>query len=141
MTYLPDVNVWVALAIAEHTHHRKALSWLESAGTELIRFCRVTEMGLLRLLTNPRVLANSVLTPDGAWKVLLQFLRDDRIGFAAEPPGLRQAWRQLTRTHDTGTNFWTDTYLAAFAEVSGYTVVTFDRGFARYPQVSSRILR
>jgi predicted nucleic acid-binding protein len=30
-----------------------------------------------------------------------------------------------------GTNLWTDAYLAAFALISGFTFVTFDRGIER----------
>jgi predicted nucleic acid-binding protein len=29
MICFPDVNVWVALAVAEHTHHAVAQEWLD----------------------------------------------------------------------------------------------------------------
>ena len=56
MTYLPDVNVWIALAVSGQVHHRTASVWLEEAGDEIITFCRVTQLGFLRLLTNQRVM-------------------------------------------------------------------------------------
>lgn len=31
MIYLPDVNVWIALAIAEHVHHKPAQGWFDSS--------------------------------------------------------------------------------------------------------------
>jgi predicted nucleic acid-binding protein len=37
-------------------------------------------------------------------------------------------------------DFWTDTYLAAFAEVTGYRLVTFDQGFGKYKKLSVEIL-
>jgi predicted nucleic acid-binding protein len=49
MTCLPDVNVWLALTIAEHVHHAPAKRWFESQEHEQIAFCRVTQMGFLRL--------------------------------------------------------------------------------------------
>jgi len=34
-------------------------------------------------------------------------------------------WRGLTTNGIVGHNFWTDAYLAAFAEAAGFTLVTF----------------
>jgi len=47
---LPDINAWVALASDRHVHHGLARDWftaMRGAGTA---FCRVTQMGFLRLL-------------------------------------------------------------------------------------------
>jgi len=76
MTCLPDVNVWIALTVAEHVHHAVAKQWFESSEEGQIAFCRVTQMGFLRLLTNPRVMAGQALTPDRAWNVLDALFRD-----------------------------------------------------------------
>jgi predicted nucleic acid-binding protein len=37
-------------------------------------------------------------------------------------------------------NVWTDSYPAAFAKATGYTLVTFDRGFASFSGIPLRIL-
>jgi predicted nucleic acid-binding protein len=63
MTYLPDVNVWLALTLASHAQHRAATAWLEEVADETLAFCRVTQMGFLRLLTNE--LAVQVLESEG----------------------------------------------------------------------------
>jgi uncharacterized protein len=139
MTFLPDVNVWLALAVAEHVHHKVAVEWMNAAD-DTIAFCRVTEMGFLRLLTNSRVMARDVCTAERAWRTMEAFRQDDRIVFASEPPVLERSWRTMTTFHKTGANFWTDTYLAAFVEVAGYTLVTLDRGFQKYKKLSVRIL-
>jgi hypothetical protein len=34
MTYLPDVNVWIALAAERHTHHRTARHWFSNLHEE-----------------------------------------------------------------------------------------------------------
>ena len=140
MTYLPDINVWVALAVAEHSHHSAARVWFEAAEGDMIAFCRVTEMGLLRLLTNLRVMGEDTLKPARAWSVLDGFYQDARILFAAEPRGLEPSWRALTAKRSSGTNFWTDAYLAAFGSAAGYTVVTFDRGFSAFPKSHALLL-
>lgn len=139
MTYLPDVNVWVAAIIAEHTLHASARAWFESVDND-IAFCRVTQMALLRLLTNVHVMAGDAMTAGQAWRVLDRLHRDERIVFASEPAGLERAWRGLTPAGRTGPNFWTDAYLAAFVEAAACTLVTFDRGFRAYKSAHVRIL-
>jgi hypothetical protein len=49
-----DVNIWLAAAWSRHTRHGAAKSWMDAENGELA-FCRVTQMALLRLLTNPAV--------------------------------------------------------------------------------------
>jgi toxin-antitoxin system PIN domain toxin len=140
MTCLPDVNVWVALAVAEHFHHAAAKAWFDAAQDDSIAFCRITQMGFLRLLSNPRVMAEDALTPARAWRALDGFYRDSRILFATEPPGMEASWRALTRPRAQGANFWTDAYLAAFASAAGQTLVTFDRGFGGFDKLKLRLL-
>lgn len=128
MTYLPDVNVWIALAVPEHVHHGPARAWLEASADHTFAFCRITEMALLRLLTNAHVMSGAPLTPAQAWNVRDAFLVNNRIEFAAEPAGFEREWRDLTESRKTGANFWTDAYLGGFASAAGYTLVTFDAG-------------
>jgi hypothetical protein len=60
MIYLPDVNVWIALASDQHIHTASATAWLQSVRNEQVAFCRITELGLLRLLTNVHVMGDEV---------------------------------------------------------------------------------
>ncbi len=140
MIYLPDVNLWIALTVSGHVQHRAAMAWLAEAGDETLAFCRVTQMGFLRLLTNERVMADDAFTADRAWRLLERIQREDRVIFSQEPAGLDRAWQKLTAAHKTGANFWTDTYLAAFAESAGCTLVTFDRGFNKHKMLPVRVL-
>jgi predicted nucleic acid-binding protein len=56
MISLPDVNVLPATTAAGHTHHASAHEWFETREPASVGICHVTQMGLLRLLTNPKVL-------------------------------------------------------------------------------------
>ena len=132
MTYLVDVNVWMALAIVGHIHHSAAREWFEALEDDQLMFCRVTQTGFLRLLTNPAVMAANVLSAEAAWSVYDGFRKDSRIRFVEEPAQFEDAWRGATMDGRTGANFWTDAYLAAFAKSEDYTIVSFDRGFQRY---------
>ena len=56
MISVPHVNVLLATAAAGYTHHASAHEWFETREPDSVGICRVTQMGLLRLLTNPKVL-------------------------------------------------------------------------------------
>ena len=138
--FLPDVNVWIGLAVIEHAQHRQALRWFESTSGDTLAFCRVTQMGFLRLLTNPHVMKSDALTPQAAWRCLDRVYQETAPIFAPEPTLLETAWRGITSDPKPGPNPWTDAYLAAFAQLSGFTFVTFDRGVPRFKKTSLRIL-
>ena len=140
MTYLPDVNLWIALTVGEHVQHEPAKNWFASVANDTIAFCRVTQMGFLRLLTNPRVMQSDALTAAQSWRLLRQLRTNDRIIFTPEPSELEPAWQRMTAARTTPANFWTDTYLAAFAETAGCTLVTFDRGFRKHKDVLVHVL-
>lgn len=139
MTLL-DVNVWLAVSWDDHIHYETAAAWFEDQAGDLV-LCRVTQMGLLRLLSNPKTMGPDVLTRAEAWQMIDRFRQDDRVRWASEPPQLEQVWRALSARDDNSHRLWTDDYLAAFAQAAGLTMVTLDRGFQRrYPSVSVETL-
>jgi toxin-antitoxin system PIN domain toxin len=140
MTFLPDLNVWIALAVIEHQHHEKALRWFESVGGNDLAFCRITQMGFLRLLTNAHVMKGDQLTPSAAWQRLDRVYQEVEPLFEPEPEHLEEIWRSFTNAASPETNLWTDAYMAAFAQATGCTLVTFDRGISRYKKTAVRIL-
>ena len=68
-------------------------------------------MGLLRLLTNRRVVEEDALTPPEALGVYQEFLSDARIRFVEEPEGVEKRWNSLMSNPRAGGSFWTDAYL------------------------------
>jgi len=60
--YLPDINVWLALAFASHKHHPAAAAWFQGVQSGESAFCRLTQQGFLRLATTPKVLAEKPLS-------------------------------------------------------------------------------
>jgi toxin-antitoxin system PIN domain toxin len=136
---LIDINIWLALVAEGHEDHRAARAWFLSLGQREALFCRVSQMGFLRLLTQPAVMKNGVLSPEEAWKTYQVLRQDPRVAFVGEPIGLESAWIRLTRGA-TGAQNWTDAYLAAFALGHRYTLVSFDRGFRRWKELSFQLL-
>lgn len=125
------MNVWLALLHEIHPHHEAAQKWSGALGPEtIVYFCRFTQLGLLRLLTNQSAMGEDVLTPSQAWKAY-----DSLIAFPAnrmleEPRGIDPLFRKYTQSRQSSTRQWSDGYLAAFAEATGIRLVTFDRALA-----------
>lgn len=132
---LLDVGVWLAAVWGRHIHHDAAADWFERQSDDLL-FCRVTEMSLLRLLSNPAVMGDDVVARGEAWMVLDQLRADDRVLRADEPAHLEAVWRAISARDDESHKLWTDDYLAAFAQTSDAALATLDRRLQeRYPSV------
>ena len=118
---LPDVNVLVAWAVADHVHHALAADWVRKAS----RFgtCPITELGLVRVLMQLGAAAAD------AYVVLDTVVRRHRERLipadvsASVTSGKVEGHRQTT-----------DVYLVELARAHKLVVVTFDRTLAgRFP--------
>ena len=144
MTYLLDVNVWLALSFQSHQHHELANQWfLATDETASFAFCRLTQQGFLRLATHPHVggTGGQAMTLRDAWQMYDRILEDPRVNIASEPSDIESRWRQLTQAAMYSPKVWNDAFLAAFAQVNGYEVVTLDQGFAQYSNLQVTILK
>lgn len=137
MKRLLDINMWIALTLETHPQHNFARRWYEKepflAG-ELV-FCRPTEMGFLRLITQEKVMNRCgavALTNAEAVKFLANVYDNPAVSRADEPPATRALWLGLAEHFQAAPNLWMDAYLAAFAIALGAELVTFDRGFVNY---------
>ncbi len=101
--WLPDVNSWLALSVARHEHRQMASRWWLSTH-EPAYFCRVTQMGLLRLLTNPKVMGPDILTPIAAVSVYKQWLTARRVDFVHDLPGTEAGWLSFMNQPQTSGN-------------------------------------
>lgn len=142
---LCDSNVWLALVLSGHAHHRTVREWFEAVpdpGTVL--FCRATQQTLLRLLTNAAVLSpygNPPLTNRQAWEAYQALLADDRIAFRSEEPaGLEALWRRFAVRGTASPKLWMDAYLAAFALSGGCRLVTTDAAFRQFGGLDVELL-
>jgi len=127
-----DANVWLALVFSDHVHHPASLAWFETVGGHEALFCRVTQMALLRHLTNQTIMGKSVLGQKQAWKCYDFLCRDDRVAFSDEPGDIEDIWRQMKTPRHRRHRLWTDAYLAAFAISAQLPLSTFDRGFQQF---------
>ena len=125
------MNVWVALAHEIHPHHDAAVAWGKSLPRDATPcFCRITQLGLLRLLTNPSAMGGDVQTQAQAWAVYDGFLRTAGARMLGDPQGIDAVFRQQTRRNEVSTKQWADGYLAAFSMAAEIPLVTFDHALA-----------
>jgi uncharacterized protein len=134
---IPDINVWLALAVEEHPHHAVAKAYWEALQANPIAerslwFCRVTMLGLIRLLAQPKVMGQGVLTLAQANAVYQNFLAIPGVGLLADTESTDEFLRRFLNISNLPNRFCTDAYLAALSESSGARLVTFDEDFTRF---------
>jgi toxin-antitoxin system PIN domain toxin len=138
--YLPDINVWLALAFTDHEHHPSALKWFDNRADGECAFCRLTQQGFLRLATTSEATAGRPLTLIKAWRAYDDLFRDPRVVFSEEPEDLERFWRDYTHRRSVSPKVWNDAYLAGFARAADFELVTFDLGFRQYRQLKLTVL-
>ncbi len=137
MKRLLDINTWIALTIDGHQDHKTVRHWYDTAalGQGDLVFCRQTELGFLRLVTQEVVMKRChALPPKNAEAIefLANVCGDPAVSRTDEPPATRTLWLELGGILQAAPNVWMDAYLAAFAIALGAERVTFDRGFKTY---------
>ena len=106
----PDVNVWLALLLADHVHRPQAKLWWDAADG-IIAFTRFTQMSVLRLLTTAGAMNGQPLDMDSAWRAYDRLFRDDRVAFYPEPADAETQFRTYARGRVAAPKVWADAWL------------------------------
>ena len=62
ISFFPDLNVWLALSYAKHSHRFEGWSWLDGLPLDCsLLISRYTQLGLLRLMTDSAVMGVDAL--------------------------------------------------------------------------------
>ncbi|MGH9609835.1 MAG: TA system VapC family ribonuclease toxin [Bryobacteraceae bacterium] len=128
------------MAAEGHIHHVAAREWFTDQFDASVAFCRVTQMALLRLLTNRHVMGGDPSSITGAWEVFVELRHDPRVVFAADHEKVDAVWCRFLMLPGIGPSAWTDAYLAALAQTHSYSLATFDTGFKRWSDLSLTLL-
>jgi toxin-antitoxin system PIN domain toxin len=132
---LPDVNVLVYAFRREAPEHERYAAWLAGVvgGDEEFALHDIPLLGLVRIVTNPRIMRDAAPT-----SVALEFVQ--RLIDAPRSRWLSagsHTWARLAALamHDRSVsgNLVPDAYLASVALTHGCRLATADRGFARFP--------
>lgn len=113
----------------EHDHRVAAKRWWTTYEGS-IAFCRLSQLGLLRLLTNAAFMAGKPLNNLQALEVYDRFFEDSRVIFVSEMPDVERQFRRNSAATTASPKLWADSWLLAFAQTAGGTLVTFDRALA-----------
>jgi len=131
---LADVNVLVNAHRAEALEHSVARSWLERAinGVEPFGVVDAVLASFVRIVTNRRVFPVPTRTAEAL--TFCELLRSAP-GVIPVASGRRhwEVFAELCTQLNVRGNLVPDAYLAALAIEHGATLVTYDRGFARFP--------
>jgi toxin-antitoxin system PIN domain toxin len=139
---IPDTNVLLYAVDTDSVFSERARSWLDSSlsGDESVGLALHALLGFIRISTNSRIFAQPLSVAEafdyaGAW-------------LAASPavliaPGPHHLELMRTLLADTGGagNLTSDAHLAALAIEHRATLVSFDRDFDRFEQLSFEYLR
>lgn len=125
-TALLDLNILTALLWPTHEHHDAAHRWFEARGSAPWATCALTQLGFVRLVSNP-AFSRDALTPAAGVALLAANLTHpgheywtDRLQVPAAIKGMTpelRGYRQLT-----------DAYLLGLASHRKGLFATFDRG-------------
>ncbi len=126
---IPDINVWLALAAPEHPHSKLAEQWWRQHEGP-IAFARLSQLGLLRLVTTAAAMDGKPLTMDEAWRVYDRFYDDDRVTFVPEPPEVETRFREKAVGRTVSPKLWADSWMLAIASAAEGLLVTFDTALA-----------
>ena len=128
--FFSDLNVWLALLVADHQYSAEAWNWLRGLPGPTLILCRYTQIGLLRLLTTPEVMGSIILTLRRAWGVYDRWIADPRVEYHPEPRGVDAVFRTATSPFagKSVPKLVGDCYLLTHAEGCHATLVNLDGG-------------
>jgi len=138
---LPDLNVWLALACPDHSHHHQAVHYWEQQAAEQVLFCTVTALGLVRLVGQPKLMGAAVKRAAEASALLDVFCQQPGVSMASAEHAGWEVFHQLLRSGELPPRLCTDAYLAALAIANGWRLVSFDRDFERFKCLARLALR
>lgn len=121
---LLDVNVLLALAWPNHQFHSAARERLQDSD-ELWMTCALTQLGFIRLSSNPSIVGVAK-KPAEAASLLALLVEDSRHAYLGSLPAPAEEATRRIFGGLLGHQQTTDAYLIWFAEDSGTTLLTFD---------------
>lgn len=125
-TALLDLNILTALLWPAHEHYEVAHRWFGSRGKGRWATCAITELGLIRLVSNPSF-SRDALSPSDALLLLSSNLAHASHEFWVEDLSVTDALADVPRKLQ-GHKQVTDAYLLALARHHHGVLATFDRG-------------
>ena len=119
--FLPDINVLIAVADADHVHHTKAEAFFLANHRRGWATCPLTENGFVRIVGNPKAYPKGPGNTDAACAILKQLCAYEGHRFWPDDVSIRSMAGLPIARH------LTDHYLLCLAMHRQGKLVTFDR--------------
>jgi toxin-antitoxin system PIN domain toxin len=132
--YLLDVNVLIALSWPDHSEHEVAQHWFRAHSRHGWATCHITQLGFVRLTTNPLILRRAV-SPQDALRALKANTQHPQHRFWTSRHNIPEALARFGNVL-IGHQQITDAYLLSLAVEKDGKLATFDRGIDRIAAVS-----
>lgn len=138
---LVDNNVLISAFRPDLQHHPVAHEWLQAALNNgwAIRLFPTVEVGFLRVVTY-----SGIFNPSSSMAEASAFLHTlfeaPTVEIASWAPACRKRWLTLCAMLELSGNDCNDAMLAGVAIEKRLRIVTFDKGFQRFPDVKVEVL-
>ncbi|HEY1490295.1 MAG TPA: TA system VapC family ribonuclease toxin [Verrucomicrobiae bacterium] len=119
---LLDTNVLLALAWPNHQHHAEAHAWFATHARKGWATCGLTQLGFVRLSSNPAYTATDAVPPQEAASLLRRWTQLKSHRFWASPPADNPAIYARALGHQQVNDAW----LVEVARRNGGRLVTLD---------------
>lgn len=131
---LPDLNVLICAHRSDSSMHEPCRDWLQAvfAGDDAFGLCAPVLIGLVRILTHPRVFRPPD-THDQAFAFVDALIAHPNALLLNPGRDHLALFQGLCRQVDARGDLVTDAYLAALAVETGAVLVSTDRDFALFP--------
>jgi toxin-antitoxin system PIN domain toxin len=132
----PDINILITAYRPDTEHHKLIKRWLEdllNAGHPL-RIAPMVEVGFLRIVTHPHIF-DQPSSIEEATGFLTELTKASSVKTITWNPNMRNRWLNLCRDLHLRGNDCNDAMLAAIALDRNLRIVSFDKGFARFPRL------
>jgi toxin-antitoxin system PIN domain toxin len=127
-----DVNVLVYMANERVKQHERAAEWFNSVAGDRVVLLDVVATGFMRQAT--RLVAGERMCDVATARSLLDGWRSlPNVKIVGTGDGWWQQFDALARDLHAGGNIFSDIHCAAAALAAGYTLVSFDSDFYKFP--------
>jgi hypothetical protein len=124
---LLDVNVLLALTWPNHQHHSQAQAWFAAHASQGWATCAVTQLGFVRLSSNPAFTSNAV-SPRNAAILLGAWTRHEAHQFLQSPSAQEPSIYASVLGHQQVNDAW----LVEVARQNNCSLVTLDKRIAAH---------
>jgi uncharacterized protein len=131
---LVDANILIYAVNADAPHHARSRRWLEESlsGTEPVGLPWNSILAFLRITTRRQIFQNPLATED-AVAYVDSWLEQPPVELVVPGPNHWAVFRSLVAASGTAGNLTSDAHLAALAIEGGWTLVSSDHDFRRFP--------